>query len=94
MMASTDIITFPLQFLNVDEEDVEAEIADSAILVGGDHKLLLILEGTHVSLGAVGADADDMRGGVHFVAFEEGQDNGIIGGVEGNGGVQIEYHLP
>ena len=93
-MVSTDIVAFSLQFLDVDEEDIEAEIADSAILISGDHKLLLILEGTHISLEDVGADADDMRGGVHFVAFEEGQDNGIIGGVEGNGGVQIEYHLP
>ena len=61
-----------MQFLDVDEKDVEAEIANSTILVGGDHKFLLIFEGTHVSLGAAGADADDMGGGVHFIAFEEG----------------------
>ena len=72
MMTSCDIVAFPPQFLNVDKEDVEAEIADSAILVGSDHKFLLVLEGTHVSFGAAGADADDMGGGIHFVAFEEG----------------------
>ena len=93
-MATTDIVAFPLKFFDVDKEDIEAEVADFTVLVSGDHKFLLILKGTHVSLGVAGADADDMRGGVHFVAFEEGQDNGIIGGVEGNGGVQIEYHLP
>ena len=93
-MTSNYIVAFPLHFFDVDEEDVEAEVADFAVLVGCGYELLLVFVLIEVYSGISGCDSDNMRGGVHFVALDEGQDDGIVGGVEGNGGVQVEYVLP
>ena len=93
-MASADIVAFPLHFLDVDEEDVEAEVAYFAVLVGGGDKLLLVFVLVEVYSGISGGDSDDMRGGVHYIALDEGQNDGVVGGVEGYGCVQVEYVLP
>ena len=93
-MASADIVAFPLHFLDVDEEDVEAEVAYFAVLVGGGDELLLVFVLVEVDSGISGGDSDDMRGGVHFVSLEEGQDDGVVGGVEGYRRIEVEYVLP
>ena len=78
MMTSTDIVAFPLHFFDVDKEDVEAEVADFAILVGCCYELLLVFVLIEVYSGISGCDSDNMRGGIHFVAFDKGQDDGIV----------------
>ena len=85
MIASTDIVSLSLHFLNVDEEDVEAEVVYFAVQIGGDDDFLFILKLINVCFSATWGNSENMRGGIHDVTLEKSQDDDIVGRVEGDG---------